>query len=235
MSTHDDLSFAVEKFSGIARLFPLPNMALFPHVMQPLHVFERRYRDLLEDAIHDDQLITMAVLAPGWERDYEGRPALYPMACVGRITVHYRLADGTYNLLLLGLRRVRLLHELTPLKTFREAEVELCEDDYSTCSLAHQQTLRQDLRKALLQILPALPETQEQLEQLLGNNVSLGILTDVVSYMLDIDMARKQLMLGEVDVQRRAQLLLSYLSEVAVDSIACKAEALCFPPHFSAN
>jgi len=44
----------------------------------------------------------MAVLAPGWERNYEGRPALYSMACLGQVTAHYRLADGTYNVLLLG-------------------------------------------------------------------------------------------------------------------------------------
>ncbi len=108
MSAFDDLSFSFEEFAGRVRLFPLPNLVLFPHVMQPLHVFERRYRELLEDALAGDRLIAMAALAPGWERNYEGRPALYPMACLGRITAHHRLADGTYNVLLLGLRRVKL-------------------------------------------------------------------------------------------------------------------------------
>ena len=61
----DDLAFVPEQFSGRARLFPLPNLVLFPHVMQPLHVFERRYVDLLHDAIEDDRLIAMALLAAG--------------------------------------------------------------------------------------------------------------------------------------------------------------------------
>jgi hypothetical protein len=34
----DQPSFSAERFSGIARLFPLPNLVVFPHVMQPLHV-----------------------------------------------------------------------------------------------------------------------------------------------------------------------------------------------------
>src|SRR5271169_6633272 len=109
MSLSENLSFSVEGFSGKVRLFPLPNLVLFPHVMQPLHIFERRYRDLLEDALAGDGLIAMAALAPGWEENYEGRPQLYPMACLGRITTHFRLADGTYNVLVLGLRRARLV------------------------------------------------------------------------------------------------------------------------------
>ena len=112
MSTFDYFSFSVESFSGKVRLFPLPNLVLFPHVMQPLHIFELRYRDLLEDALAGDRLIAMSVLVPGWERNYEGRPRLHPMACLSRITTHCRLSDGTYNVLLLGLRRVRLLREL---------------------------------------------------------------------------------------------------------------------------
>ena len=54
-----------------------------------------------------------------------------------------------------------------------------------------------------------LPEAQEQLDQLLGNDVPLGVLTDVISYMLDIDPTRKQSLLSEVDVYRRAELLLA--------------------------
>jgi Lon protease-like protein len=79
MSASEDLYSQPENFSGKARLFPLPNLVLFPHVLQPLHVFEPRYRQLLEEALADDRLIAMAVLAPGWESDYEGRPALRPV------------------------------------------------------------------------------------------------------------------------------------------------------------
>ncbi|MDZ4817985.1 MAG: hypothetical protein SGJ20_03330, partial [Planctomycetota bacterium] len=40
MAIDDESSFSSEKFSGTARLFPLPNLVLFPHVMQPFHIFE---------------------------------------------------------------------------------------------------------------------------------------------------------------------------------------------------
>ena len=46
-----DIAALPDDFAGQARLFPLPNLVLFPHVMQPLHIFEPRYRELLEDAL----------------------------------------------------------------------------------------------------------------------------------------------------------------------------------------
>ena len=234
MSTFDELSLSREDFSGKVRLFPLPNLVLFPHVMQPLHIFEARYRDLLEDALAGDQLIAMAVLSSGWEKNYEGRPALYSMACLGRVTTHFRLADGTYNVLLLGLQRIRLLREMESKRRFREAEVELCQDQYPVCPAAQRKALQRKLHDALLTVLPMLPEAQEQLDQLLGNDVPLGVLTDVVSYMLDIDLARKQLLLTELDVYRRAELLLAHLSDAAGELAASQA-AVRFPPEFSTN
>jgi uncharacterized protein len=235
MSTFDDLSVSLEHFTGKARLFPLPNLVLFPHVMQPLHIFEPRYRELLEDALADDRLIAMAVLTPGWEKNYEGRPPLYSMACLGQITTHFRLADGTYNVLLLGLQRVRLVRELDSGHRFREAQVELCADRYRACPLAHQKTLQQKLHDALLKALPMLPEAHEQLDQLLGSDVPLGVLTDVISYMLDINLACKQSLLSEVDVFRRTELLLSQLSEAAAELAVNQASAVGFPPEFSVN
>jgi uncharacterized protein len=235
MSAFDDPLFLSEEFMGKVRLFPLPNLVLFPHVMQPLHVFEPRYRDLLEDALAGDGLIAMAALAPGWEKDYEGRPALYPIACLGRITTHCRLKDGTYNVLLLGLRRVKLVCELATPRRFREAEAELCADVCPAHSSAKQKVLRRQLREAVLHVLPALPEAEEQLDQLLGNDMPLGMFTDVMGYILDIDMRRKLSLLAEVNVLRRAELLLHHLSEAAAELAPVQEPALCFPPEFSTN
>jgi Lon protease-like protein len=235
MSSFEDSSFSSEGFSGKVRLFPLPNLVLFPHVMQPLHVFEPRYRDLLEDALRGDRLIAMAILAPGWENDYEGRPPLYPMACLGRITAYHRLEDGTYNVLLLGLRRVRLVRELKPKNRFREAEVELCDEPSPARRASAQAVLRRRLHRALLEILPSLPEAQEQLDQLLGSDVSLGTLTDVISYMLDLELRDKEALLAQTDVYRRAELLLEHLSVAVANQHGAGWDEVAFPPQFSPN
>ncbi|MGD0517777.1 MAG: LON peptidase substrate-binding domain-containing protein [Thermoguttaceae bacterium] len=235
MSSFEEPSFAVESFSGKVRLFPLPNLVLFPHVMQPMHIFEPRYRDMLEDALAGDRLVAMALLAPGWEMDYDGRPTLYPVACLGRITAYFRLADGTYNVLLLGLRRIKLLYEVKSKRRFREARVEIHEDLYPTREIGQSDLLHDRLRKAFLKILPFLPEAQEQLDQLIDTDVSLGMLTDIIGYMLDIDLKKKQSLLAEIDVYRRTELLLKYLAAAAVELEADNSGFNSFPPLFSAN
>jgi Lon protease-like protein len=110
----EDLIFDETRFKGVARLFPLPDLIMFPHVMQPLHVFEPRYRELLNDALNSDGLIAMCMLAPGWEDDYEGRPPLLPHACLGKVVTYQRTDNGEYNILLLGMRRIRIDRELPP-------------------------------------------------------------------------------------------------------------------------
>src|SRR5215471_4819338 len=104
----DDVK-ALQNFSGIARLFPLPNVVLFPHLVLPLHIFEPRYRQMTTDALAGDRLLAMTLLKPGWESDYEGMPEIYPIACLGRIQAEKRLPDGRLNLQLRGLTRIRIV------------------------------------------------------------------------------------------------------------------------------
>jgi ATP-dependent Lon protease len=234
MSTFDAFPEMPAEFDGLVRLFPLPNLVLFPHVMQPLHIFEPRYRDLLEGALAGDRLITMALLVPGWENDYEGRPPLYPTACLGRVSTHYQLDDGAYNLLLLGVRRVKLIEELPPARSYREARVELCDDDLPTTQATSRAGLRKRLRQAFMQVVPMLPEAQEQLDQLLGADIPLGVLTDLISYMLDLDVADKYALLAELNVVRRAEMLLEHLASAACEESVTRA-GIRFPPDFSAN
>jgi len=97
--------------SELLPLFPLPNVVLFPNVFLPLHIFEPRYRAMTADALASDRVIGMALLRPGWEDDYEGRPAVYAVGCTGVITHVEALPDGRYNLVLRGLDRFRIVGE----------------------------------------------------------------------------------------------------------------------------
>src|SRR5689334_24875244 len=75
-------------------LFPLPNVVLFPRAILPLHIFEERYKAMTADALQGDRVIAMAMLKPGWEKNYYGTPPIDPIVCVGSIWSHERLPDG---------------------------------------------------------------------------------------------------------------------------------------------
>lgn len=235
MSADDDLLFRPEQFKGRVRLFPLPDLVMFPHVLQPLHVFEPRYRELLEEALADDRLIAMALLAPGWEADYEGRPPLYPVACLGRVATHVRLDDGRYNVLLAGLTRIALVRELPPTKPFREAKARLYGDCYPADGALARAALLEKLLEEFKRVLPKLSKAHEPLEQLLDSDISLGALTDVVAYSLNMEISFKKRLLEERNVDARAAMLLTLLEGIKASSTARTARPGKYPPDFSEN
>src|SRR5829696_2396771 len=107
---------------GVVPVFALPNVVLFPRAVLPLHIFEERYRAMTADVIVGDKTVAMALLKPGWEKSYHGRPAIEPVVCVGRILSHEKLPDGKYNFLLQGVQRARIIAELEG-KPYRVAEL----------------------------------------------------------------------------------------------------------------
>src|SRR5262245_15464455 len=96
---------AINEFSGHVRLFPLPNLVLFPNVVQPLHIFEPRYREMTADALAGDRLIAIVLLQEGADESSNQAP-IHSVACLGRIIADQAMSDGRYNLLLRGVRRV---------------------------------------------------------------------------------------------------------------------------------
>jgi len=89
-------------------VFPLPSLVLFPLVAVPLHIYELRYRTMVRDALSADRGIAMALLKPGWERDYHGSPEFHPVVCLGTVADVEWLPNDCYNLSVRGLRRARV-------------------------------------------------------------------------------------------------------------------------------
>jgi Lon protease-like protein len=229
---------ALSKFNGTARLFPLPNLVLFPHVVQPLHIFEPRYRQMTRDALAGDRLIAMVLLRPGWEADYQGRPPLHPVACLGRILAEQRLDDGRYNLLLRGLRRVRLLDEIPSDTLYRTAHVELLADQPPA-----DDKVRRDLRRRLAETVPVWFTGQSaviaQFQKLFQGELELGTLCDILSFALPLDVEFKQTLLATLPVEDRVRRLLRQLAAQKPPAAGANPPAAeaprKFPPEFSSN
>jgi hypothetical protein len=89
-------------------VFPLPELVLFPRATVPLHIFELRYRTMVRDALSRERLIALALLKPGYEADYHGSPEFHPLGCLARFEEVEWLPDDRYNLIVMGVARVRL-------------------------------------------------------------------------------------------------------------------------------
>jgi Lon protease-like protein len=106
-------------------VFPLPDVVFFPGTVLPLHVFESRYRAMVKDALGSDRSIAVALLRPGWERNYAGSPAFHEIATLGRMDDVETTADGRYLFRLVGVGRVRLGQPVqeTPYRIVRATNV----------------------------------------------------------------------------------------------------------------
>ncbi len=198
-----ELSGFPEDFSGEVRLFPLPNLVLYPGCVQPLHIFESRYCEMLEDAVQDDQLIALATLQPGYETDYYSRPPIADHVCVGRVVMHEKTPKDTYNLILIGARRALIKHEITPVRSFRRAAVEIMSDRPAAGAKAER------LGAELAELFVAAARSAEKLAMnFRAGKISLSSLTDVVAFHLPLDLSLKLQLLEEPDPIERAELLL---------------------------
>lgn len=183
-------------------LFPLPNVVLFPRAVLPLHVFEPRYRRMTADALAGDKRIAMALLRDDWQANYHGTPRIHEIVCVGRIVRSEVLKDGRYNLLLQGETRGRVLDENRML-AYRRAEIEpLAERRVFDVDLAEQ-------RDSLVQIVhrSELMDTTlgRELSRLLDGPLCTADLADICAFNLIDDVAAKQRLLEESDVNYRVR------------------------------
>ena len=79
-------------------IFPLPGTVLLPHTGIALHVFEPRYRRMLDDVMDGPRLLGMATLDHEGDPDRFDRPPVFPIASVGIVQRSVRLPDGRYNI-----------------------------------------------------------------------------------------------------------------------------------------
>jgi len=101
-------------------LFPLPNVVLLPETRLPLHIFEPRYRAMVETAWNGDRMIGM-VLLRGFGGD-DSLPPISEMGSAGEIVDLVPLDDGRYDIVLEGRFRFRVEAE-EPHEPYRVARV----------------------------------------------------------------------------------------------------------------
>jgi len=226
---------ALAGFNGIARLFPLPGLVLFPHAVQPLHIFEARYREMTAEALQTDRLIALVLLKSGWEDQYDQRPSVHPVACLGRIIADQPMPDGRYNLMLRGLARIRIVSELPVQKSFRLAQTEIIADVTSD-DVEELMTLRTGLADMILPRITNGP-VREQVQALFHGELPLGQVCDLLTFALPLPPEGKQNLLEIANVPDRARALMeTFLAIVSGESKPISSTpGKRFPPDFSAN
>ncbi len=190
-------------------VMPLPGVLLFPNALLPLHIFEPRFREMLDHALRADRMLCVALVRP--ERHHWRTSAdLYPISTVGLIRACVGRNDGTSDLILQGLQRVRFtsflqeepypIARIKPLKTRTKLTVE-------TDALSAKVMEFYNRLKATGRALP------EKVDRYLSEMNDPEMLADLIASTFISDSERRQQLLEELDLNERLRLLIQYLRE----------------------
>ena len=112
-------------------IFPLP-LVLLPTELAPLHIFEERYKRMINLCIEESTEFGIVWLGDG---------GLAEVGCTARITeLIDRMEDGRMNIVVRGGRPFRLLRRIDELP-YPAGEIELLDDD-EDASASHAEAVR---------------------------------------------------------------------------------------------
>ncbi|MCV3270214.1 LON peptidase substrate-binding domain-containing protein [Roseobacter sinensis] len=102
-------------------IFPLPGALLLPRARLPLHIFEPRYLQMLEDALKTSTRL-IGMIQPN---EVPGRSGsgLHSIGCAGRIMQFSETEDGRYLITLGGISRFRVVQEIQGFTPYRRCDV----------------------------------------------------------------------------------------------------------------
>jgi Lon protease-like protein len=174
-------------------IFPLRGVFLYPAQVLPLHIFEPRYRQMIEDSLDTHGRIVLGTIV-----DDAQPPHVLPVAGLGEIIRHEKLPDGRFHIWLLGLARVRVA-EVESDRLYRKVRCHPF-DEVQPDPLASKE-LKSQLREA------AQSRIDEKLE--LPKAAPTAVLTDVLLQILQLPQTLNEAIFAEQSVAERARKALA--------------------------
>ena len=145
-------------------LFPLPDVVLFPQEVLPLHIFESRYRIMLQSVLEADSMFGVIKLDPNTKN-------MAKIGCCAQVIKHHTAEDGRSNIITLGQQRFQVL-EIVRSTPFCSAMVSWINDD-NTDNLQKLDSLKDSVTEALSDVISLtgkLTNTKNKVPDKLPNN-----------------------------------------------------------------
>ena len=190
-------------------VMPLPGALLFPNALLPLHIFEPRYQEMLELALREHRMFSVALINPQ-RSQWSSTNDFFHVAGVGLIRACVGRGDGTSNLILQGLRRVRFTGFEQSLP-FPIARIEPIESDAS--SSVETDALGAKVIELYSTLKTAGRQLPEKVDKYLSHLTDMEMLADLMAATFVNDPLRRQQLLEELSLNHRLRRLIQYLRE----------------------
>lgn len=205
----DPRPISEQELESIA-VFPLPRLVFFPGTVLPLHLFEPRYRAMVEDCTKDGPgAIAVTMLEVGRDAEVDDHPPIKVVAGVGRIVAHERLSDGRHNIVLHGMLRAKLEELPVGDRLYRRARA-IRLDSEGASSDGEVAAMLSCAQRVVQTIRREHPDYSLSLEP----NQSPCLLTDVIADGLLADHVLRQQVLETLNLDERVRLVTEAVGEL---------------------
>jgi Lon protease-like protein len=190
-------------------VMPLTGVLLFPNALLPLHIFEPRFREMLAHALDDDRMLCVALVRP--ERSqWRTSDDFYEVSTIGLIRACVGRSDGTSDLILQGIHRVKFseFEQETPFPIARIKPLET-----RTNLSVETDALAAKVLELYAQLRNTGRELPEKIDRYLSEMSDPETLADLIASTFISDTVRRQKLLEELDLNQRLRLLIQCLRD----------------------
>ncbi len=181
-------------------LFPLGTV-LFPGMMLPLHIFEPRYREMINRCLDEKLPFGVVLIRDG--KEVGGQATPHTIGTAARITRVDRKPDGRMDIVAVGTKRFRIneLHDDRPYLTAEVSHFPVLNGDTRLATEQAQRVRPKILR--YVELMAKATGIQLQLDQLPEDPTALAFLTAIA---LQVGKQDKQRMLAQAGVPEILEL-----------------------------
>jgi len=190
-------------------ILPVRGFVVFPGTIVPLNVRRPASIALLDDTLPRTKVIGLVSQRDEAKED-PGPQDLYHVGTAALVLKMVRQADDHVLIIAQGIRRFKL-RKIVATTPFLRAEIDLLESKQPAPSKEWEAIFR-NLRDSAAQLFELTPETPEQARLMVLNIDSPEQLADFLAPNLNAEVAQKQAILEELDVEKRVQTVQRHIS-----------------------
>lgn len=209
--TSDDEE-AMEKMDlpEVLPILPLRNNVLFPGVVIPITVGRDKSIRLIQEANKGSKIIGV-VAQKNQDEETPEFDDLYQVGTMAQILRLLKMPDGTTTVIIQGKRRFEWKEALES-EPFLKATAEFLPEIKPEENDREFEAMYESMKDMALQIIRDSPNIPSEAAFAIKNIESPTFLVNFISSNMNADVEKKQGMLEELDIKKRAQLVLEHLS-----------------------
>ena len=191
-------------------ILPLRNNVLFPGVVIPITVGRDKSIKLIQEANKGSKIIGV-VSQKNQEKEAPEFADLNSVGTVAQIVRLLKMPDGSSTVIIQGKRRFELVQ---PVQTepYMTAKVKLLEEAKFDAKNKEMDIMFKSIKELALKIIQESPNIPSEASFAIGNIDSPTFLVNFISSNMNADVAKKQEMLGEMNMKKRVLMVLEHLT-----------------------